>query len=359
VPSEDTMAAWSFDEPGRAPRLPLRLVRRVVPAPGPDEVLIRVSACGIGRTDLHLVEGDLLPRRVGVIPGHQVVGSVAATGAQTDRFTVGDRVGIAWLRKTCGACRWCRAGQENLCPESRYTGWDADGGLAEFATVPAAYAYRVPERLTDVQSAPLLCAGIIGYRALRRARVPPGGRLGIYGFGSSAHITAQIAIAEGAEVYVMTRGEANRALAHELGAVFVAGATSQPPRRLDSAIVFAPAGELVPVALEALDRGGTLALAGIHMSDVPTLDYQKHLFNERDLRTVTANTRRDGEELLLLAGRLKLTLHTTVYPFDSADRALGDLAAGRLSGSAVVQVAPHASQPTDADRPPAQPAPIR
>ena len=266
-------------------------------------------------------------------------GLASSAGRAARRFALGDRVGIAWLRRTCGSCRWCRSGAENLCPASQYTGWDADGGLAEYAVVPEAYAYRIPESFPDADAAPLLCAGIIGYRALRRARLPPGGRLGIYGFGSSAHITAQIATAEGAELYVMTRGVGNRALAAELGAVFVADATGVPPVPLDSAIVFAPAGELVPLALAALDRGGTLALAGIHLSDVPSLNYQTHLFNERDLRTVTANTRRDGEELLHLASRIPMRLHITRYGFDEVDRALADLAAGRLSGSAVIEVA--------------------
>ena len=332
------MTGWAFERPGRAPDLPIRSVRRERPTPASDEVLVEVRACGICRTDLHLVEGDLTPRRPGVIPGHQVVGTVVERGTEVERFQPGDRVGIAWVRRTCGSCRWCRSGSENLCPGSLYTGWDSDGGLAEYAVVPAAYAYDVPETYDEVQAAPLLCAGIIGYRALRRANLPPGGRLGIYGFGSSAHITAQIAMSEGAELFVMTRGEGNRALARELGAADVTDATGRPPKPLDSAIVFAPAGELLPLALEALERGGTLALAGIHMTEIPTLDYQRHLFDERDLRTVTANTRRDGEELLRIASRLPLRLHVTRYGFDSVDTALGDLAAGRLSGSAVVEM---------------------
>jgi propanol-preferring alcohol dehydrogenase len=271
-----------------------------------------------------------------VVPGHQVVGVVEGRGPDVTRFEAGDRVGIAWLRHTCGACRWCRRGAENLCPDSRYTGWDDDGGLAEHAVVPAAFAYALPVKYDDVHVAPLLCAGIIGYRSLRRAALPPGGRLGLYGFGSSAHITAQVALAQGAEVYVMSRGEANRRLAEEVGATWVGGEADRPPVPLDSAIVFAPAGGLVPVALEALDRGGTLALAGIHMSEVPALDHDRHLFRERDLRTVTSNTRRDGEELLALAGRLGVRVHATAYPFDEADRALADLAAGRVGGSVVV-----------------------
>ncbi|MGZ4443058.1 MAG: zinc-dependent alcohol dehydrogenase family protein [Nocardioidaceae bacterium] len=330
------MRAWSFAEPGPMSEGRVGLGDRPVPEPGPDEIVVRVRVCGLCRTDLHLVEGDLAPRRPGVVPGHQVVGSVHAVGAATGRFRPGDRVGIAWLRWTCGSCQWCRAGAENLCPRSRYTGWDEDGGLAEYAAVPADFAYRLPEGPADEQLAPLLCAGIIGYRALRRAALPPGGRLGIYGFGSSAHITAQIARAEGAELFVMSRGEENRALARELGAAYVGGAEDEPPVPLDSAIVFAPAGELVPMALSALTRGGTVALAGIHMSDVPELDYERHLFYERDLRTVTSNTRRDGEELLRLAARVGVTARVTLFPFDETGEALADLAAGRLSGSAVV-----------------------
>jgi alcohol dehydrogenase, propanol-preferring len=331
-----TMHAWSCEIPGPAATLPLRLGTRPVPVPEADEVLVRVSACGVCRTDLHLVEGDLVPRRPGVVPGHQVVGHVVASGEHQKRFAIGDRVGIAWLRGTCGQCRWCRTGAENLCPYSRYTGWDVDGGFAEYAVVPAAFAYRPPDGVPDTTAAPLLCAGIIGYRALRLAALPPGGRLGIYGFGSSGHITAQIALAMGAEVYVMTRDPVARELARALGATWTGAATEAPPEPLSSAIVFAPAGELVPPALEALDRGGTLALAGIHMSDVPSLDYARHLFLERTLRSVTANTRSDGEELLRLAGRLPLDIHVTTYGFEAVDRALADLAADRVSGSAVI-----------------------
>ena len=330
------MRAWSVERPAPIDDHPLALTERPEPVPAPDEILVRVRVCGVCRTDLHLVEGDLTPRHAGVVPGHQVVGVVEGAGAATDRFAPGDRVGIAWLRRTCGSCEWCRRGAENLCPLSAYTGWDADGGFAEYAVVPAAFAYRLPEEYDDLHAAPLLCAGIIGYRALRRAALPPGGRLGIYGFGSSAHITAQIALAQGAELFVMTRGEENRKLAAEVGATWVGGEDDPPPVPLSSAIVFAPAGTLVPVALEALDRGGTLALAGIHMTDVPSLDYQRHLFRERDLRTVTSNTRRDGEELLRLAARAGVRVHATAYPFTETDRALADLAAGRLSGSAVV-----------------------
>jgi alcohol dehydrogenase, propanol-preferring len=331
-----TMSAWAVDTPGPIEGGPLVRVTRTVPGPGRHEVLVRVTACGVCRTDLHLCEGDLAPRGRGVVPGHQVVGRVAARGEGVTGLEVEQRVGIAWLRATCGECRWCRSGAENLCPSSLYTGWDADGGFAEYATVPAAFAYPLPDDVPDRQLAPLLCAGIIGYRSLRRAELPPGGRLGLYGFGSSAHVTAQIALAHGAEVYVMTRSRDARALAGSLGVTWVGDADETPPVRLDSAIVFAPAGELVPVALAALDRGGTLALAGIHMSAIPALDYQRHLFQERTVCSVTANTRADGAELLRLAARLRLDIRVTTYAFDSVARALADLAADRVTGSAVV-----------------------
>jgi len=314
------------------------LVERPQPRPGPGEVLLRVRVCGVCRTDLHLVEGDLAPRRPAVTPGHEVVGEVVEVGADVTRFRVGDDIGVAWLRHTCGACRWCRAGRENLCPESRYTGWDADGGYAEYATVPAAFGYRLPESFDDEHVAPLLCAGIIGYRALRQARLPAGGRLGVYGFGGSAHITAQVAIAQGAEVHVLTRGAAARDLALALGAASAGEAYDRPPTALDAAILFAPVGDLVPVALEALTRGGTLAIAGIHLSDIPVLDYQRHLFQERSVRSVTSNTRRDGEELLRLAERLRVRVETTPYDFADADTALRDLAGGRVRGAAVLHV---------------------
>jgi propanol-preferring alcohol dehydrogenase len=337
------MRAWAVRAPGPVGSGPLVEVERPVPEPGRGEVLLRVSACGVCRTDLHLAEGDLPPRQPRTVPGHQVVGRVVGSGPGQDRFADGDRVGVAWLRGTCGQCRWCRSGAENLCPSSTYTGWDADGGFAEYAVVPAAFAYRLPEGPPDARLAPLLCAGIIGYRALRRARLPEGGRLGVYGFGSSAHITAQVARARGAELYVVTRGEQGMELARDLGAVWTGRPGEQPPAPLDSAVVFAPAGELVPEALAAVGRGGTVALAGIHMSDVPGLDYDRHLFLEKTLTSVTANTRADGDELLRLAPRLRLDLHVTEYPFDKADQALADLAGDRLSGSAVLTGYPAAA----------------
>jgi propanol-preferring alcohol dehydrogenase len=325
------MIAWVTGSRGSLERR-----ERPVPVPGPDELLVRVEACGVCRTDLHVIDQELPVHRPGVVPGHQVVGIVAETGRDVAGLARGDRVGIAWLRRTCGACRWCRDGRENLCPSSTYTGWDADGGFAEFATVPESFAYALPADADPVRTAPLLCAGIIGYRALARTDLPPGGRLGIYGFGSSAHITAQLAMAAGAEIYAMSRNERDRALALQLGAVFAGDATARPPDPLDAAIVFAPAGELVTVALRAVTRGGTVVLAGIHMSDIPAMDYTADLFYERDLRTVTANTRADGAALLRLARTLEVGPTTTTYPFAQTREAISALRDGRASGSLVV-----------------------
>ena len=330
----DTMNSWTTDLEGQS----VRPDRRPVPLPGADEVLVRVQACGVCRTDLHLIDGELPPRRAAVTPGHQVVGTVARLGSGVRGLRVGDLVGIAWLRRTCGGCRWCRSGRENLCPDSQYTGWDADGGFAEYATVPAAFAYPLAEGSDPVATAPLLCAGIIGYRALSRAALPPGGRLGIYGFGSSAHITAQLALAAGAEVFAMTRGERNRELARRLGATFVGEAESTPPKPLDSAIIFAPAGGLVPIALRATERGGTVVLAGIHVSPIPALEYDSTLFYERDLRSVTSNTREDGRAFLRMAHNLRITPEVTRYSFDRVDRALADLRSGAASGSLVIDL---------------------
>ncbi|MBP2703160.1 zinc-dependent alcohol dehydrogenase family protein [Microbispora sp. RL4-1S] len=330
------MDAWVVARPGPVASRPLERTTLPDPEPGPGELRVRVEACAVCRTDLHLAEGDLPPRRPRTVPGHEVVGRVDALGPGAAGPAIGDRVGVAWLRSTCGACRYCLRGAENLCPSSAYTGWDADGGYAEFVTAPAAYVYPLPEDAPAETLAPLLCAGIIGYRALVRSNLPPGGRLGIYGFGASAHLTAQIAIAEGATVHVMTRSAAARELALELGAASAAGSADPPPEPLDAAILFAPAGELVPVALAALDRGGTLAVAGIHLTDIPVLDYRRHLFEERTLRSVTANTREDGREFLRLAAAHRPRVATTPYPFAAAGRALADLAADRVEGAAVL-----------------------
>jgi propanol-preferring alcohol dehydrogenase len=332
------MDAWVVDQPGPIDDAPLVAVSRDVPDPAAGELRVRVRACGVCRTDLHLAEGDLAPRHARVVPGHEVVGVVDAVGAGATRFALGDRVGIAWLRHTCGVCRWCRSGRENLCVAPRFTGWDDDGGYAEWAVVDEAYAYALPSTVDDERTAPLLCAGIIGYRALKLAAVPPGGVLGIYGFGASAHLAAQVAMAGGARVHVLTRSEAARRHALDLGVASAGPADAPPPEPLDAAILFAPAGELVPVALRALTSGGTLAVAGIHLSEIPALDYERDLFRERQLRSVTANTRADGEEFLALAGRIDLKVRTTHYPLADANQALRDLAHDALTGAAVLMV---------------------
>lgn len=332
------MLAWWVGEPGPIAASPLVLGQRGTPRPGPREVLVDVVVCGVCRTDLHLAEGDLAPRHPHVVPGHEAVGIVVGMGADCTRFRPGDRVGVAWLGGVCGSCAYCRRGDENLCSAPVFTGWDRDGGYAEQLTVAEDFAYPLPPVFTDEQAAPLLCSGIIGYRALKRAALPAGGRLGIYGFGSSAHITAQLALHQGASLYVMTRSAQARALARELGAAYVGDAYDLPPVPLDSAILFAPAGDLVPVALRSLDRGGTLAIAGIHLSAIPPLNYGSELFFERQVRSVTANTRADGHEFLDLAARIPVSLTTTVYPFDAADKALEDLATDRITGSAVLRI---------------------
>jgi alcohol dehydrogenase, propanol-preferring len=331
------MRAWHVETPGPVTGHPLSLhTDDDIPRPGPGELLLRVRACGVCRTDLHVTEGDLPPHRRGVTPGHEVVGEVVELGEGATTFATGDRAGAAWLRWTDGTCKYCRKQAENLCPHSRYTGWDADGGYAEFMTVPAAYAHRLPDGYDDAELAPLLCAGIIGYRALQRAELPPHGRLGIYGFGGSAHLATQVALARGATVHVMTRGEQARRLALELGAASAGDAADSPPEPLDAAIMFAPVGELVLPALAALDRGGTLSIAGIYLSDIPSLNYEKHLFQERQLRSVTSNTRADAREFLGFAAEHKLAVTVHPYPLDAADQALRDLKAGRFDGAAVL-----------------------
>ena len=331
-----TEFAWVVDHPAPADDGPLRRVERALPDPGPGQVRVRVSACGVCRTDLHLAEGDLPPKRPGVVPGHEIVGVVEARGPGAERFAVGQRVGVPWLGGTDGRCRFCRSGRENLCLAPTFTGWDVDGGYADACLADEAFAYALPPGMDDEPAAPLLCAGIIGYRALRSANLPPGGRLGLYGFGGSAHLAAQIALHEGARVHVLTRGAANQALARELGVDSVGGASDAPPEKLDSAVLFAPVGDLVPVALEALDRGGTLAVAGIYLSDIPPLRYDDDLFQERVLRSVTANTRADGEEFLRLAERFGLHATTHGYPMSEAPKALSDLKHGRFAGAAVL-----------------------
>ena len=330
------MLAWAVDHPGPVDGDPLARVEKPVPEPTGAQVRVRVRVCGVCRTDLHLAEGDLAPRRFGVTPGHEIVGTVDALGPEVSRWRVGDRIGVPWLAHTCGVCRFCTSGRENLCLDPRFTGWDVDGGYAEFALVEESYAYALPDTFDDVEAAPLLCAGIIGYRALLRANLPEHGRLGIYGFGGSAHITAQIALARGARVHVMTRSTEAQALALALGATSAGDAAASPPEPLDAAILFAPVGTLVPPALSALDRGGTLAIAGIHLSNVPALDYQRHLFEERTLLSVTANTRHDGEAFLSEAARIGVRVSAVADPMDAADGALRDLRHDRVNGAAVL-----------------------
>jgi propanol-preferring alcohol dehydrogenase len=326
----------SLAGPAPVESAPLRCEFRAAPSPGPDEVLVRVIACGVCRTDLHIVEGDLPLVRSPVVPGHQVVGRVEAMGSEARRFRAGDRVGIAWLRRTCGTCEACRRGRENLCERSEFTGYHADGGFADYAVVPESFAYALPPVFGDAEAAPLLCAGIIGYRALKRSDVPPGGRLGIYGFGASAHVTLQVARARGCEVFVCTREASHRALARELGATWVGDIGDTMPAKADGTILFAPVGDLVPVALRNLARGGTLALAGIYMTPVPSLDYERDLFYEKNLRSVTANTRADGEELLAEAARIPIRPATTTFPLEDANQALALLKRGGFAGAGVL-----------------------
>jgi propanol-preferring alcohol dehydrogenase len=332
------MRAMLLEGPAPIAASPLRLATIAMPEPAPGEVRIAVSACAVCRTDLHLVEGDLPLSRRPLVLGHQAVGVVEALGDGATRFRRGDRVGLAWLRSTCGACRFCAAGRENLCEAATYTGWTHDGGYAEACCVPEAFAYALPAVWTDVEAAPLLCAGIIGYHALRRSEVARGGTLALYGFGSSAHVTLQIARHWGCEVFVSTRDAGHRALARELGAAWVGGPGERLPAPASAAIIFAPAGELVPVALRDLDKGGTVALAGIHMSELPAMAYEPHLFWEKTLRSVTANTRADGEALLAEAAAIPVRPRVTRHPLDAANRVLADLRGDRLQGTAVLSL---------------------
>ena len=330
------MRAMLMRQPGSVEDRPLRLEELAVPTPRRDEILVAIRACAICRTDLHVVEGELPALRTPLVPGHQAVGRVARRGEGATRFREGDRVGIAWLRRTCRACLYCATDRENLCERAEFTGWHADGGYAEYAVVDEDYAYAIPAVFSDVEAAPLLCAGIIGYRALMLAAVRPGGRLGMYGFGSSAHVTIQIARARNLEVYVATREPAHRQLARSLGAAWVGDLREPMPHRTEGTILFAPAGELVPVALRNLARGGTLALAGIYMTPIPKLDYEADLFYERAIRSVTANTRADGEALLREAAAARVRLATTEFPLEVANQALELLKVGAISGTGVL-----------------------
>lgn len=335
-----TMKAWQVTTPGPidGDRSPLEFVDKPVPTPGRGEVLVKVLACGVCHTDLHVAEGDLPVHKEHVTPGHEIVGIVVKQGPESSRFKLGQRIGIPWFRHACGVCKFCRSGNENLCKSSVYTGWDYDGGYAEYVTAPEGFAYEIPDEFDDLTAAPLLCAGIIGYRSFLRANVPAGGRLGIYGFGGSAHITAQIAMAQGDEVYAFTRGKDSRAYAKKLGCAHVGQAYDDSPKPLDSAIIFAPVGDMVPLALKNLKAGGTLACAGIHMSDIPQMSYDEDVFHEKVLTSVESNTRRDGEEFLTLASRLHIAPKVTPYPLAKADEALKRLKVGDVAGAYVLKV---------------------
>ncbi|RMH36385.1 MAG: zinc-binding alcohol dehydrogenase family protein [Nitrospirae bacterium] len=333
------MKAMVLERDAQITANPLKLMEMPVPEPGPGHVRVRVRVCGICRTDLHIVEGELPPATRPIIPGHQAVGVVDCVGPGVQQVRVGDRVGIAWLQQTCGQCEFCRTGRENLCERATFSGYHVHGGYADYALVSERFAYPIPDIFSDEEAAPLLCAGIIGYRALRRSHIQPGQRLGLYGFGASAHIAIQIARHWGCAVYVCSLREEHRQLAKQLGAVWVGGASEAPPEKLHGAILFAPAGELVPPALEALEKGGTLALAGIYMTPIPPLEYTRHLFFERTLQSVTANTRQDGLDLLREAAAIPIHPTTQVFPLEEANTALQRLKDGTIQGAGVLKIA--------------------
>jgi propanol-preferring alcohol dehydrogenase len=336
------MEAWMVEEPRAIEQRPLVRVERDMPAPGAGEVVLRVNACGVCRTDLHVVEGDLPVRRPHVVPGHQVIGRVVARGADVRAPALGERVGLAWLHRTCGVCRFCRRGDENLCLTPEFTGWTQDGGYAEYVRGRADFCYPLPPSFSDLEAAPLLCAGIIGYRCLRQTGFSSaafaGLRLGIYGFGAAGHVAIQIARARGAEVYVCTRDrQRHQSLASELGAAWVGDAAEAPPVPLDAAIIFAPAGELVPAALGHLDRGGRLVLGGIHMSPIPSFSYDR-LYQERSVQSVANNTRRDALEFLEEAARVGVQTHVETFPLAEANHALARLKGDAIRGAAVLVI---------------------
>jgi alcohol dehydrogenase, propanol-preferring len=332
------MRAMAVQAPAPIETNPLQAMEVERPRPHTHELLVRVRVCGVCRTDLHVAEGDLPLKHEWIIPGHEVVGEVAEVGEGCRHFRPGERVGIAWLRETCGVCAYCRRGRENLCPNARFTGWDHNGGYAQWATVREDFAYHLPSTIADDEVAPLLCAGIIGYRAIKRAEINPGATVGLYGFGGSAHLALQVLQYWKCRVFVMTRGGRHQALANEMGAEWIGSAEEVPPTPLDAAILFAPAGHLVPAALQALDRGGILAVAGIYLSAIPPLEYERHLFYEKELRSVTANTRSDGEEFLKIAGEIPIRTHTTAMALDEANLALQKLKHDELQGAAVLRI---------------------
>jgi len=325
-------------EPRPIEERPLVMAEVEKPEPGPKEVRLKILTCGICHTDLHVVEGELPTKKLPIIPGHQIVGTVEAIGKKVSRYKVSDRAGVAWLNFTCGKCEFCLKGKENLCEKARFTGYDVDGGYAEYTTVSEDFAYPIPELFSDIEAAPLLCAGVIGYRALRLSEIEKGGRLGLIGFGASAHIVIQIAKHWGCQVFVFTRSEEHRRLARELGADWTGKAEDDPPSKIHSAIIFAPAGKLVLDALRVLGRGGTLALAGIYMTPVPELDYQKHLYDEKTVRSVANSTRKDAEGLLKLAAEMPIRTEVQEFPLTEANRALLLLKQGKIQGAGVLRI---------------------
>jgi len=331
------MRAMSCSSPRPVGENPLTLANGPAPIPNAGEIRLRIQACGICHTDLHVVEGDLPPQKQPIIPGHQIVGVVEALGENARQFKIGDRAGVPWLNQTCGACAFCRRGRENLCEAAQFTGYHVDGGFAEYVAVPENFAYAIPEKFSAAAAAPLLCAGVIGYRALRLSSIQPGQRLGLFGFGASAHLVIQIAQHWNCEVYVFSRSAAHRQLAEALGASWTGSAEETPPAKLEGAIIFAPAGWLVQAALRHLQKGGTVALAGIHMSPIPEMDYSL-LYHERTLRSVANSTRDDVRELLQLAAAIPLRTEVEIFSLAEANRALQLLKAGEINGAGVLQV---------------------
>jgi propanol-preferring alcohol dehydrogenase len=331
------MKAHLLKAPAPVESNPLSLSEVPTPGPSQGEVLVRVNACGICRTDLHVTEGELPPKKQPVIPGHQVVGIIEQLGPGASLYPIGTRVGIPWLHRTCGVCEYCRSGRENLCNAPLFTGYSVDGGFAEYTVAPEAFVYPIPDGFGDLQAAPLLCAGIIGFRCLRLSGIARGGNLGIYGFGAAGHVCIQVARHWGCHVFVCTREEKHRALALELGAVWAGSATEKPPERLDASIIFAPAGELVPPALEALKKGGVLVLGGIYMSPIPSFSYNL-LYQERSIRSVANNTREDGRDFLRIAAEIPVRTKIQLFPFTEANQALNSLKHDSVRGAAVLQI---------------------
>lgn len=331
------MKACFLRAPAKIESNPLEFGDVPEPEARPGEVLIRVEVCGVCRTDLHVIEGELPPKNSPLIPGHQAVGHVVANGIGAQRLAIGSRVGVAWLHKTDGTCEYCRRGEENLCDDPQFTGYTVNGGYAEYVVAPQDFVYPLPENLPADQAAPLLCAGIIGYRCLRLSGVKSGARLGLYGFGAAGHVAIQVAQYWGVEVYASSRDSRHQALAKELGAVWIGGTVEMPPKKLDAAIVFAPAGEIVPAALAALKKGGRLILGGIHMSDIPSFSYDL-LYQERSIRSVANNTREDGTQFLRLAAEIPVRTHVQVFPLAEANRALNALKNDAIRGAAVLRV---------------------